>query len=453
MTDRARADVVVIGGGPTGAAAAAAARAAAGASARVVLVDDSPGGPRPAPLPPLAAALRAAALAAPENPGGPPGWDAVRRAAAAARTPAPARPGSGLLAGVEVVHGRAGFAGGGAGSVTVEVTVTGADAAGGPLRLPARRVVLATGTVPALPDVKGLLDTRHVTPDTLLDLDDLPPSVAVVGAGPRGVALAQALARLGRTVTLVEAADRVLPGEDPAVSDAVDTVLRRDGVRLVLGSPVVTLAPTLDGGAWVGARTGSDVAAELLVVATGRRPDLAGLDLPGVGVRLDADGDVAVDDRLRTSNPAVLAVGRVTGHPADGATARLAGANALARLRPARLAGPAARTRTVPTDPPVAVVGIGEARAARRPGGALVHEAAGPGRLAQIVVEPGPERRLLGVTLVAPGAPDAAAAAALALAAGAGADRLADLAAPGSALAAVAEALAAPARPAGDPDR
>jgi mercuric reductase len=437
VSDRAPADVVVIGGGPTGAAAAASARAASGGSARVVLVDDDLRGPRPVAGRPVAALLREAAAAGLA-------WDAVRQAsvgAAAARTRT-SRP----LDGVEVVLGRARLAGPG----TVEVDLPGADAAGEPLRLPTRRVVLATGTVAALPDVTGLLDTRYVTPDTVLDLPDLPPSVVVVGAGRRGVALAQALARLGATVTLVESGSQLLPWLDADAAGVVETALRRDGVRLLAGSPVVTVAPTLDGGVWVGTEAGSDVAADLLVVATGRAADVAGLDLPPAGVALDTAGAVRVDERLRTSAPAVLAAGAVTGRRGDVSMARTAGSNAVARMRLARWT-PAVRLTTVPTQPAVAVVGLTEEQAAGRSPGALVHELTGSAGLVRVVVTAGRDARLLGATIVTPGAGDAAAAAALVMSAGLSPDHLADLAEPGTALAAVAAALAVPSRPARPP--
>ncbi|MFN0283513.1 MAG: FAD-dependent oxidoreductase, partial [Kineosporiaceae bacterium] len=400
---RARADVVVIGGGPTGVAAAASACAAAGGSAGL-------------------------------------DWPAARRAAAGAtaattRTPA-------ALDGVEVVLGRARLAGPG----TVEVDLPGADGAGGPRRIATRRVVLATGTVPALPDVTGLLDTRYRTPDTLLDLPDLPPSVAVVGAGRRGVALAQALARLGATVTLVESAPRLLPWLDEDAAAVVETALRRDGVRLLVGSPVVTVAPTLDGGAWVGTEAGSDVAAGVLVMATGRAPDFAGLDLPSAGVTLEVGGAVRVDDRLRTTTACVLAAGAVTGRRGGASMARTAGSNAVARLRPARWT-PAVTIVSVPAQPSVVVVGLTQAQAASRPGGAVVHELSGSAGLVRVVVTPGREPQVLGATVVTPGAADAAAAVALVMSAGLPPQHLADVAVPGTALAAVAAALALPPRP------
>ncbi|MBI4941394.1 MAG: FAD-dependent oxidoreductase, partial [Actinobacteria bacterium] len=280
--------------------------------------------------------------------------------------------------------------------------------------------------------------------DTLLDVTDLPPTVAVVGAGRRGVALAQALARFGVTVTLVDAEERVLPRLDADVSATIETALRKDGVRLLLGSPVVKVAPTLDDGAWVGTEAGSDVAAELLVVAPGRRADLAGLDLPSAGVTVGKAGAVTVDDRLRTSEPTVLAAGPVAGRRPDLGMARLAGANAVARLRAARWTAEPL-VLSVQTHPSVAVVGIGEDEAGRTEG-ARVHELVGSSGLVRVVVSGGRDPRLLGATVVTTGAADAAAVAALVIAGGLPPQRLADLAEPGTALATLAAALARPGR-------
>ena len=425
MTDRLQADVVVIGGGPSGVAAAAAARHASGGSASVVLVDDGPFGPRPVAARSIAALLREAADAGLT-------WSQARAAAAAALGDT-ADPDAPALAGVRVLAGRASL---GPGRVDVEPADPEAD----PVRVTTRRVVLATGSAPALPDVTGLAETRYVTPDTLLDLADLPQTVAVVGAGRRGTALAQALARLGATVTLVDGEDRPLARFDPDAAALVEAALRKDGVRLLIGSPVVKVAPTLDDGAWVGTEAGNDVAAELLVVATGRRADLARLDLPSAKVAVGKRGWVTTDDRLRTSNHDVLAVGPVAGRRHDLPMARLAGANAVARLRAARWT-PEPLVVSVPTDPPVAAVGVAEPEAVGRPD-AAVHELLGPAGLVRLVTTTGRDARLLGATAAADDAADVATAAVLAITAGLPPHRIADLAEPGTALSTIAKALA-----------
>jgi pyruvate/2-oxoglutarate dehydrogenase complex dihydrolipoamide dehydrogenase (E3) component len=352
--------------------------------------------------------------------------------------------------GVDFVAGRARLEGDG----TVSVDAIGPSAAGSvPERLRAARIVLATGDEDRLPELTGLTETRYFTAATVLGLADLPPSMVVIGGGPQGCELAQAFARFGVQVTIVEAAERLLPQEHPEASELVTQALRTDGVRVFTASPAVTVAPTLDGGAWVGIGPGGDVAAEALIIATGRRPALRGLDLPAAGVTLSDRGWVRVDERLATSGPGVLAVGRVTGLLPHGATdpvmARVAGINAVARKPRARWS-PVGLPRVVRTLPEVATVGLACADAASVPGarvsalplGGLEHALLGnsPAGLVSLVGGPPtaargpiglpgrgiPVSRLLGATVVGPQAGELAGLVAVALRAGLTVEELAD---------------------------
>jgi len=272
--------------------------------------------------------------------------------------------------GVDLLLGRARLVG--RGGVAIEVPgAAGAAGAPGPGLIRARRIVLATGEEDRLPDVNGLLETRHLTASTLLGLGELPPTMVVLGGGPHGCELAQALARFGVHVTLLEGAGRLLPGEHPEASALVTAALREDGVRVFTGAPAVKVAPTLDGGAWVGTGSGGDLAAEALLLATGRRAAVRGLDLPAAGVGLTDEGWVRVGSRLATTGAGVLAAGRVTGLLPHGTTdavmARVAGANAAAR-RPRAAWTAAGLPRVVRTEPAVGVVGLGPAAAGSVPG-------------------------------------------------------------------------------------
>lgn len=267
-------------------------------------------------------------------------------------------------AGVRVLAGDARFTG------PSTVSVDGAQ-----LRF--RRAVVATGSEPVLP--AGVADGLALTSDTVWDLDRLPPSLVVLGAGATGCELAQAFARLGSRVTLLESADRVLPGAEPAASAALRAALTAEGVEVITGARVTGVLPARlgAGGALVERADGPSVRGDRLLVATGRRARVEGLGLDAAGVLLTAAGHVAVDARLRTANPRVLAAGDVTGAMPFTHVAGMAGSVAAtnAVLAPLRRAPAAAAIPwTVFTDPEVAQVGLTEAAARVRHRGVVVRE-------------------------------------------------------------------------------
>ncbi len=252
----------------------------------------------------------------------------------------------------------------GSGRFTDERTVAVAGAI-----LPFKRAVIATGTRPAVPPIPGLDEVPFLTNETLFELEQLPASLAVIGAGPIGCEMSQAFARFGTHVTLIEAAGHVLPREESDAAALVEEALRRDRIELHLGSMVSRVA-----------RDGSDVvlhieregqidrvSAEAVLVSTGRRPNVTGIGLEAAGVLYDARSGVQVDERLRTHNRRIYAAGDVCSryqftHAADF-LARTAVRNAL-------FAGRAkASSLVVPwctyTDPEVAHVGLDEATAER----------------------------------------------------------------------------------------
>jgi pyruvate/2-oxoglutarate dehydrogenase complex dihydrolipoamide dehydrogenase (E3) component len=234
------------------------------------------------------------------------------------------------------------------------------------VRHEADRIVVATGARPLLPPVDGLATVAALTSDTLWDVDAFPASMAVMGGGPIGVELAQALARLGVTVTLFEGADRILGREEPETASLVAEALRRAGVDLRLGEFVERVEPHADGTVSVHAPSREPVRADALLVAVGRRPVTDGLALDNAGVRLTSTGHIDTDDKMETSAPGVFAVGDVTGKfPfTHGAYAQglVAVSNALGPVAYRRFS-----TRSIPfvtfTDPEVATVGMTEAEA------------------------------------------------------------------------------------------
>lgn len=173
-----------------------------------------------------------------------------------------------------------------------------------------RSALVATGASPAVPAITGLDAVRYLTSDTVWSLTDLPITLVVLRGSSVGCELAQAFARLGSEVTLVEGADQLLPREDCAAAGTVADALRDDGAEVRLGRAVTKVDPgavTVDDGTRIGLTE--------LLVAVGRRPRTAGLGLDVAGVRSTPGGMVAVDRTLRTTNRPISAAGDLTGHP------------------------------------------------------------------------------------------------------------------------------------------
>jgi pyruvate/2-oxoglutarate dehydrogenase complex dihydrolipoamide dehydrogenase (E3) component len=249
---------------------------------------------------------------------------------------------------------------------------TGPDAlevAGRTLRF--ARACIATGSRPQVPPIPGLDQVRYHTNETIFALTELPRRLAVLGGGPIGCELAQAFARFGSRVALIERAGRVLAREDSEAAEAVQRALSADGVELLLGNELglvrrgqgASVALELaapDGG---GARRVLEV--DELLVAVGRAPNVADLGLEDLGVAFDGDRGVHVDDFLRTTNRRVFAAGDVCSehkftHAAEAA-AGIVVRNALffGRARASALFVP----RATYTAPEVAVVGLTEEQA------------------------------------------------------------------------------------------
>jgi len=225
-------------------------------------------------------------------------------------------------------------------------------------------VVLNTGTEPAAPPVPGLAGTPYWTNREAVQADTVPASLAVLGGGAIGMELAQAFSRFGSTVTVVEVADRVLAPEEPEASAVVADVLTREGIRLVTGAHVASVAYeagrfTLDLGE-------EQVAADRLLVAAGRRPNLADLGLDSVGLDPRARS-LETDARMRVpvEGGGLWAVGDITGKGAFTHVSMYQAGIAARDLLGED--GPEASYHAVPrvtfTDPEVGSVGMTERQA------------------------------------------------------------------------------------------
>jgi pyruvate/2-oxoglutarate dehydrogenase complex dihydrolipoamide dehydrogenase (E3) component len=238
----------------------------------------------------------------------------------------------------------------------------------GGFTIKARRFVIATGSRPAVPAIPGLAGVPYLTNETVFGLDECPRRLAVIGAGPVGVELAQAFRRLGAAVTVIEPVTP-LAKDDPECAAVVLAALAREGVDLRIGQAVTSVGADTDGiRLTIGEGSeASSILASHVLVAAGRKAQFADLDLECAGVRHGPDG-IVVDRGLRTSNARVYAIGDVVGgarftHAANH-QAGLVIRNALFRL-PVRY-DPDAIPWVTYTDPELAQTGLTEAEARRR---------------------------------------------------------------------------------------
>lgn len=243
------------------------------------------------------------------------------------------------------------------------VTVTTAD---GEQQLVVRRgVVLNTGTEPAVPPITGLADTPFWTNRDAVAVRQLPERLVVLGGGAIGCELAQAFARFGVGVTIVEGTERILGPEEPETSAVVAAALQAEGIEIRTGVPVTTVSHD-DGGFTIGLGDGSSVGGQELLVAAGRRNNLGDVGLDTIGG--DASARVIdVDEQMRVTgvDAPVWAIGDITGKGAFTHMSMYQAAVAVRSLIGDE--GPWADYRAVSratfTDPEVGSVGMTEAQA------------------------------------------------------------------------------------------
>ena len=230
----------------------------------------------------------------------------------------------------------------------------------------AGKTIIATGAAPAVPMIPGIDGVPYLTSTTALDVERLPKSLLVIGGGYIGCELGQMFARAGVRVTIVFRS-RLLPEAEPEIGEGLTGYFRAEGIavrgglsyrNIAHGPDGVALSVQVDGGI-------ETIEAEQVLVATGRRPNTAGMGLREAGVDLLSNGGIRVDDRMRTTKPGVYAVGDVTGRDefvymaAYGA--RIAAENAL--NGDSKRYDASAMPAVVFTDPQVASVGLTEVKA------------------------------------------------------------------------------------------
>jgi len=181
-------------------------------------------------------------------------------------------------------------------------------------KLSANRFLIATGASPAVPNIPGLADVDYVTSTTLLERNEVPKRLAVIGSGYIGIELGQLFHHLGSDVTLMQRSPRLLKTYDREISEAMTKALTSQGIHLLTGvsferveqdGNVKKIYIEINGKKQV-------VEAEELLIATGRTPNTATLHLEAAGVKIGSRGEIIVNDYLQTTNPYVYAAGDVT---------------------------------------------------------------------------------------------------------------------------------------------
>lgn len=230
----------------------------------------------------------------------------------------------------------------------------------------ARSIVLATGLEPLIPPIPSLLESGYLDNESVLELDELPRRLAVVGGGPIGCEFAQIFSRFDCAVTVVEAGNRLLPAEEPESSAAVEEAFAAEGIRVLTGAKVSGVQRSASGRT-LRLEGRPSVEVDEILVAVGRRLDGSRHGLDEAGIAWTPKG-VAVDHQLRTSQDWAYAAGDVVGGLLFTHTAsemgRVAAHNALATRSRSRLEyAPRIVPRVTFTDPEVASVGLTEAAA------------------------------------------------------------------------------------------
>jgi len=233
-----------------------------------------------------------------------------------------------------------------------------------------RKFIVATGSSPRIPSIPGIENVSYLTNAEALGLRKQPASMIVLGGRALGLEFAQMFSRLGTKVTLLQRSERIIPEEEPEVSEALHQYLEDEGVEIKTGVQVKRVYQS-QGEKVVVAKVGGrelEVRGDDLLLATGRDPNTSGLGLETVPVRLRKDGAVRVNREMRTTAPHVWAAGDVIGEPMletiaakEGATAA---ENALTGMH--RKIDFLLVPRAIFTSPQVASVGLTEKEAHER---------------------------------------------------------------------------------------
>ncbi len=209
-----------------------------------------------------------------------------------------------IQAGVEVIDGMASF---------VDATHVEVKTKDGVLQLEGKQFVINTGATSVIPGIPGVKDSNKVyTSESMMDLDELPAKLTIVGGGYIGLEFAAMYANFGSKVTVVQDIDAFLPREDKDIADNIRSVLEAKGIEIVTGAKTTKI----DGATlyYTVGDTDTVLEGDAILMATGRRPNTDGLEAEKAGIALSDRGAVVTDEHLRTNVSNIWAAGDVCGN-------------------------------------------------------------------------------------------------------------------------------------------
>lgn len=228
-------------------------------------------------------------------------------------------------------------------------------------------ILLCTGAHPLIPDIEGLSDVNYLTNEEAFELDELPESIIVLGGSYIALEIAQMFSRLGSKVTILQRSDRILSTEQADLTDELDKYFTQEGITIITGNIIQSVSEENNVVNVFTQVSGIEkkFSAQKLIVATGRKANTANMNLEDIGVTLEHDGAIKVDEYMQTSVPTIYAAGDVLGSNmfvyAAAYEAKLAIDNAFMTVRKE------ADFKVLPwvifTDPQVAGVGMDEIKA------------------------------------------------------------------------------------------
>lgn len=233
----------------------------------------------------------------------------------------------------------------------------------------AKQIVIATGSSPFIPSIKGLENTPYFTNETIFELKEIPKSLLVMGGGPIGCELAQAFLRLGSKVSLIHSHDELLNKEESVAQEVINAQFKSEGMSLFLGTRVNEVIYS-NGQFQVFFENGQKIESEALLVSVGRKPNVSSLNLEAAGVNYNERG-ILVDAYGRTNQAHIWALGDVVGRPFFTHWAESQARSVLTSLiLPFPFKKKIDKNQSIPrvtyTDPEVASIGLSEKEASQK---------------------------------------------------------------------------------------